>query len=61
MKKKLLLMALAVTMMSTALVGCGGKEQQTVGGEGKLQFSVTTAITTAVLQEQCLNTEAVSH
>ena len=41
MKKKLLLMALAVTMMATALVGCGGdKEQQTAGPEGKLTFSV---------------------
>lgn len=41
MKKKLLLMALAVTMMATALVGCGGdKAANTENTEGKLTFSV---------------------
>lgn len=41
MKKKLLLMALAVTMMATALVGCGGdKEQTSTGTEGKVQITI---------------------
>lgn len=40
MKKKLLLTALAATLMATALVGCGGEKQATTGTEGKVTFSV---------------------
>lgn len=40
MKKKLLLTALAATLMATALVGCGGEKQATTGTDGKVTFSV---------------------
>lgn len=40
MKKKLLLTALAATLMATALVGCGSEKQATTGTEGKVTFSV---------------------
>lgn len=40
MKKKLLLTALAATLMATALVGCGGEKRATTGTEGKVTFSV---------------------